>query len=145
TGSRKTSPAQGKSPLPSVAAAPRPFFMRCRLTLLAFAFCLAAAGAALAAQGRSRQADTVTSTTFVIRGHGYGHGVGMGQWGAYGMAKAGASYDRILSFYYPGTQLGQSPVKTVRVLLADTSGKVTITSTAPFKVKDAAGATHAVR
>ena len=118
--------------------------MRCRLTLLALAFCLAVAGVAVAAQKQSRQADTVTSTTFVIRGHGYGHGVGMGQWGAYGMATGGATYDKILSFYYPGTQLGQSPVKSVRVLLADTAGKVTITSTAPFKLRDATGAVHDV-
>jgi len=118
--------------------------MRCRLTLLAFAFCLAVAGAAVAAQGRTRQAGTVTSTTFVIRGHGYGHGVGMGQWGAYGMASKGMTYDKILGFYYPGTQLGQSPVKSVRVLLGDTAGKVTITSTEPFKVKDATGVVHQI-
>ena len=118
--------------------------MRCRLTLLALAFCLAVAGAAVAAQGRTRQADTVTSTTFVIRGHGYGHGVGMGQWGAYGMASKGMTYDKILGFYYPGTQLGQSPVKSVRVLLADTAGKITITSTEPFKLKDATGVVHEI-
>ena len=86
--------------------------MRCRLTLLALAFSLALAGVALGAQQRARQAADVTSTTFVISGHGYGHGVGMGQWGAYGMAKAGATYDKILSFYYPGTQLGPSPVSS---------------------------------
>ena len=118
--------------------------MRCRLTLLAFAFCLAVAGAAVAAQNRAGQATTVTSTTFVIRGHGYGHGVGMGQWGAYGAAVKGLSYDKILSFYYPGTQLGQSPVKIVRVLLGETAGKVTVTSTAPFKLKDATGLVHDV-
>jgi SpoIID/LytB domain protein len=115
--------------------------MRCRLALLAFAFLLAVSGAALAAQRQERQAPTVTSTTFVVSGHGYGHGVGMGQWGAYGMAKAGATYDKILSFYYPSTQLAPSPVKFVRVLLAET-GKATVTSTAPFKVKDGAGQVH---
>ena len=36
----------------------------------------------------------------------------MGQWGAYGMAKGGATYDKILAFYYPGTTLAQSPVKS---------------------------------
>jgi stage II sporulation protein D len=118
--------------------------MRCRLALLAFAFCLAVAGAAVAAQGRAKQNETVTSTTFVIRGHGYGHGVGMGQWGAYGAAVKGLSYDKILSFYYPGTQLGQTPVKLVRVVLAETAGKVTVSSTAPFKLKDATGAVHDV-
>ncbi len=114
--------------------------MRCRLSLLAFASSLALAGVAFAAPSSPRQQELVTSTTFVIRGHGYGHGVGMGQWGAYGMAKGGATYDKILAFYYPGTKLAQSTVKSVRVLLAETSGSVTITSTAPFTVKDASGA-----
>jgi len=118
--------------------------MRYRLTLVAFALCLAVAGVAVVAQGGTRQAVPVTSTTFVIRGHGYGHGVGMGQWGAYGAAVKGLSYDKILSFYYPCTQLGQSPVKGVRVLLGETGGKVTITSTAPFKLKDATGVVHQV-
>lgn len=118
--------------------------MRCRLTLVALAFCLAVAGAAVAAGRQARQGESVTSTTFVIRGHGYGHGVGMGQWGAYGAAMKGLTYDKILGFYYPGTQLGQSPVKLVRVLLGETPGKVTITSTSPFKLKDATGAVQDV-
>jgi SpoIID/LytB domain protein len=127
-----------------MTAAPSRPRMRCRISLLAFAFCLSLAGAALAAPVTSRQQELVTSTTFVIRGHGYGHGVGMGQWGAYGAAKAGLTYDKILAFYYPGTKLGQSPVKSVRVLLAETSGRVAITSTAPFTVKDASGTYHPV-
>ncbi len=50
---------------------------------------------------------TVISTTFVIRGRGWGHGVGMGQWGAYGQAKRGVDYEKILAHYYPGTMLGE--------------------------------------
>jgi stage II sporulation protein D len=120
--------------------------MRCRLSLLALAIPLALAGSAL---GRSAlrgaaQSELVTSTTFAITGHGYGHGVGMGQWGAYGMAKAGNTYDKILGFYYPGTQLGQSPVKSVRVLLADTAAAVTVSSAVPFRLKDGAGNVHQV-
>ncbi len=118
--------------------------MRCRLTVFALAFSLAVAGVALGAQKRNRQIEPVTSTTFVISGHGNGHGVGMGQWGAYGMAKAGATYDKILAFYYPGTRLGPSPVKSVRVLLADTARKVTISSAAPFRLRDGAGALHEI-
>ena len=30
---------------------------------------------------------------YVIRGHGNGHGVGLSQWGAYGYARHGWSYD----------------------------------------------------
>jgi stage II sporulation protein D len=119
--------------------------MRCRLLLLAFASCLALAGAALAGPSASHQVSPVVSTTFVVRGHGYGHGVGMGQWGAYGMARTGASYDKILGFYYPGTKLAQSPVKSVRVLLGETSGPVTVTSTAPFKLRDATGTVHQIK
>lgn len=36
---------------------------------------------------------------------GYGHGVGMSQYGANGMAKAGYTYDKILTHYYQGTSL----------------------------------------
>ena len=36
---------------------------------------------------------------------GYGHGVGMSQYGANEMAKQGASYKQILSWYYPNTSL----------------------------------------
>jgi len=41
--------------------------------------------------------------TFV--GGGWGHGVGMSQTGAYNLGELGWSSDRILSFYYPGSQL----------------------------------------
>ena len=58
---------------------------------------------------------------FVISGHGWGHGVGMSQWGAYGYAQNGWSYDKILAHYYPGTELGSTTVKSIRVLLANTS------------------------
>lgn len=38
-------------------------------------------------------------------GHGWGHGVGMCQWGAYNMARMRFSYQQILKFYYPGSDL----------------------------------------
>ncbi|MEO1592187.1 MAG: SpoIID/LytB domain-containing protein [Cyanobacteria bacterium J06632_22] len=38
-------------------------------------------------------------------GGGFGHGVGMSQTGSYNLGRLGWSYDRILSFYYPGTEL----------------------------------------
>lgn len=40
-----------------------------------------------------------------LHGGGYGHGVGMSQSGAGGMAEAGYTYDGILSYFYPGTEL----------------------------------------
>jgi stage II sporulation protein D len=71
-------------------------------------------------------------------GHGWGHGLGLSQWGAYGYAKHGWSYDRILAHYYPGTTLGRAKVTALRVLLAQEK-KVTLSSAAPWTATDAAG------
>ncbi|MDQ1559843.1 MAG: stage sporulation protein [Pyrinomonadaceae bacterium] len=43
--------------------------------------------------------------SFVFTGRGWGHGVGMCQVGAYGMARAGLSYEQILKNYYTGIEL----------------------------------------
>ncbi len=40
-----------------------------------------------------------------VDGGGNGHGVGMCQWGAVGRARSGATYQEILSAYFPGTEL----------------------------------------
>jgi stage II sporulation protein D len=40
--------------------------------------------------------------SFVFTGRGWGHGVGMCQVGAYGLAKLGLTYDKILKSYYSG-------------------------------------------
>ena len=53
----------------------------------------------------------------VVRGAGFGHGIGMSQYGAYGFAQNGFSYQRILSHYYSGTSMGTAASKPVRVLL----------------------------
>ncbi len=42
---------------------------------------------------------------FIFRGRGFGHGVGLCQWGAQGLAEAGADASRVLVFYYPGSRL----------------------------------------
>jgi stage II sporulation protein D len=42
---------------------------------------------------------------FTFHGHGWGHGVGLCQVGAYGMARAGRSYEEILKTYYQGVQI----------------------------------------
>src|SRR4051795_8911050 len=78
-----------------------------RLILIPLAATLVAATPADAAKHR-----------FTIRGAGFGHGVGLSQYGAYGYALHGVSYDRILAHYYTGTALGTTdPNATVRVLL----------------------------
>src|SRR4051794_97179 len=78
-----------------------------RLTLLTLAICLLAATPAATASKR-----------FTIRGAGFGHGVGLSQYGAYGYALHGATYDQILAHYYTDTELGTTdPGQTVRVLI----------------------------
>lgn len=42
---------------------------------------------------------------FTVTTRGYGHGVGMSQFGANAMALTGKTYEEILTWYYPGTQL----------------------------------------
>ncbi len=44
---------------------------------------------------------------FVVSTRGYGHGVGMSQYGARAMAEGGASWQNILAYYFPGTELRQ--------------------------------------
>jgi len=79
-----------------------------KAALLALTVAATAVGLAPAASGAPVQ---------VIRGAGFGHGIGMSQYGAYGMAQEGWSYQRILRHYYKGTKLGQAPSRPVRVLL----------------------------
>jgi len=79
------------------------------------------------------------ATKLVVTGHGWGHGVGMSQWGAYGFARHGWSFERILAHYYPGTQLAQAPVSHVRVLLAANQPRAAVACAAPMRVSDATG------
>jgi stage II sporulation protein D len=44
-------------------------------------------------------------TKFTFAGRGWGHGVGMCQVGAFGLARAGLSYDKILKSFYTGISL----------------------------------------
>jgi stage II sporulation protein D len=78
------------------------------------------------------------SSVVVFSGHGWGHGLGLSQWGAFGYAKHGWTFDRILAHYYTGTTLGPARVSTVRVLLASAK-TVKVESTTPWTVTDAAG------
>ncbi len=52
-----------------------------------------------------RYDDDGRLTGFIFTGRGWGHGVGMCQVGAFGLARAGLSYDRILKTYYTGIEL----------------------------------------
>ena len=93
------------------------------------------------ATGTTAAATTTTSTAsavLAVSGHGWGHGLGLSQWGAYGYAQHGWSYDQILAHYYTGTTLGAAKVATVRVLVAS-GKKASLSSTVPWTVTDAAG------
>jgi stage II sporulation protein D len=101
---------------------------------------LAAAAAAFVSGGSAQSAQPVPGeAVFVVSGRGWGHGVGMSQYGAYGMAGEGTTYDEILAYWYTGTDLGRYPKKDVRVLLAEGRRAVTVSSAAQYKVVDAAG------
>lgn len=49
-----------------------------------------------------------TSEGIAVDGRGFGHGVGLCQYGADGLASAGADYRGILSTYYPGATLARA-------------------------------------
>jgi stage II sporulation protein D len=58
-----------------------------------------------------------TGAKWVIKGRGWGHGVGMSQYGAYGLARHGRTYRKIVGHYYQHTQIGHAGSHTIRVLL----------------------------
>jgi stage II sporulation protein D len=90
----------------------------------------------------AQPAPKPAAASFFVAGHGWGHGVGLAQYGAYGYALHGWTYDQIVAHYFPGTTLGQAPVKKVRVLLAGSSKRAVISSRSPFTVKDGSGKTY---
>ncbi|WP_066172843.1 SpoIID/LytB domain-containing protein [Bacillus marinisedimentorum] len=57
---------------------------------------------------KSFHIDNVTDSSgkLTIYGKGFGHAVGMSQYGAKERAEAGKTYQEILGFYYPNTNLG---------------------------------------
>ena len=79
-------------------------------------------------------------TRVIVRGRGWGHGTGMSQWGAYGLARQGATFDQILLHYYTGVSLGridtELPIE-VGVATARSSVKVT----GEFSIVDGEGRT----
>lgn len=60
-----------------------------------------------------------------IEGAGWGHGRGMSQYGAYGAASKGLTFQEILDFYYPGTKLESlSAGNKIKVLITADKDKV---------------------
>jgi len=100
-----------------------------------------AAGNTSACTGSCFVAPAGSGPLFLISGHGFGHGVGMSQYGAYGYALHGATFQQILAHYYPGTTLATAPATPFRVLLADRRRRIALSSEVPFSVKDGSGTT----
>ncbi|HWE22455.1 MAG TPA: SpoIID/LytB domain-containing protein, partial [Myxococcales bacterium] len=96
-----------------------------------------------AAEGAHRLQPAIAS--LFVSGHGWGHGIGLAQYGAYGYALHGWTYDKIVAHYYPGTELGKADVSRVRVLLAPRTKRVVISSPAAFVVQDGKGKKHKLR
>ena len=67
----------------------------------------------------------------IFSGRGSGHGVGMCQAGAEEMAREGKSYRDILSFYYPGTQIGGAGTADAAKWQKRTGERVELLSTQP--------------
>jgi stage II sporulation protein D len=84
-------------------------------------------------------APASAGTKLVVTGRGWGHGVGMSQWGAYGYASHGWTWQRILAHYYPGTRVGDAPLASVRVLLAAHAMRPTIACGRSIRVGDRTG------
>lgn len=55
------------------------------------------------------QEEAKADVLFILKGGGYGHGEGLSQNGAKAMAKAGANFEEILSYYYPDCSLEEYP------------------------------------
>ena len=81
-----------------------------------------AVGLSIVASALVLAGPAAAASTLFIRGGGYGHGIGMSQYGTYGYALQGWTYQQILAHYYTGTTLGTTnPNQTVRVLLSTRS------------------------
>ena len=117
--------------------------MLSRALILATVVALAtAAGASARPVAGSAAKATPVAPSFFISGRGWGHGIGMSQWGAYGFAQRGTTYDQILAHYYRGTQLGSAPIARIRVLLGEGKKTLAVSAESAFTVRDGSGALH---
>ena len=113
-------------------------FRRITLTAVLAASLASLAALAVGSESAARSSQPGPAS-FLVSGRGWGHGVGLSQWGAYGFARQGKTFDQILAHYYQGTTLGPAALSRVRVLLIPGQARVTVSSDAPFRVRDALG------
>ena len=99
---------------------------------------------AAVATGEATTSETYrrpASGVFQFAGHGWGHGHGMSQWGAQGAATLGKTWDEIIRFYYPNTQLVQVPESenSIRVWLSvDDESDLRVVPATGLQVRDMA-------
>ncbi|MEP9417366.1 SpoIID/LytB domain-containing protein [Gordonia sp. VNQ95] len=82
---------------------------------------------------RAPDIGLTAGSEITLIGHGYGHGRGMGQYGAYGYAKRGWSYQQILQHFYGNTTAGRPANPEIQVGLTNVSG-VSVHSDAGMRV-----------
>ncbi len=82
---------------------------------------------ALAATAAMLCLPAYAQADWTAKGRGWGHGVGMSQYGAYGFAKKGKSYENILKHYYTGVKIDKAKGRQLRVLIATGLGSIKFT------------------
>lgn len=93
------------------------------------------ASSLVAAPASADSSVPVKNGSITVKGTGYGHGWGMSQWGAYGAAKKGLSYAKILGFYYPGTTQSTTKSTHMRVWLSvDNDGDLRVKPSSGLRV-----------
>ena len=100
---------------------------------------VAVLGSAVGVAAEPTPAAAYPTADVALVGHGYGHGRGMGQWGAFGYAYAGSSWQQIVTHYYQGAQPAYTTPaqegRGVRVVLTENDGNsVIVTSQSGFTV-----------
>jgi stage II sporulation protein D len=106
---------------------------------------LAWSGALLGAPGALADSPVKPkSGDFTVHGAGWGHGWGMSQYGAYGAAREGLSWKKIIAFYYPGTKLHKLAAgTTIKVwITADNDGELKVLPAKGLAVHEADGKSY---
>ena len=81
------------------------------------------------------------TTLYTLTGHGYGHGIGMSQWGAYGYATHGWTYEQILGHYFTGTSIAPVSQGAIERVLLTTNPTIDVESAAKVTVRNEATTT----
>ena len=112
--------------------------------LLGLAVVSAVLSTVLLVDASPARADPVVapkSGSVTVRGSGWGHGWGMSQYGAYGAAREGLSWSRILAFYYPGTERTSLPPRSMLKVwvTSDTDGSLRVLPSPGLNIRDGVG------